>query len=96
MAGSCSIVIIAHRLSTVRGADNILVIQSGQVSEEGTHDTLMAKDGIYASLVKQQLAGDEHEGEADGGSKDDGRRKKEEKLKRRGQGKGKGKDQSDM
>jgi ABC-type multidrug transport system fused ATPase/permease subunit len=48
--------IIAHRLSTVRGADRILVIQNGQVAEEGPHEALLAKNGVYARLVQHQFA----------------------------------------
>ncbi len=47
--------IIAHRLSTVRAADRILVMESGRVVEDGTHDTLMAKGGAYRRLVDLQL-----------------------------------------
>ncbi|PTV95876.1 ATP-binding cassette subfamily B protein [Rhodobacter aestuarii] len=47
--------VIAHRLSTVRDADKIVVINEGQVVEEGTHDVLMAQGGAYATLCKMQL-----------------------------------------
>ncbi|HEY0275619.1 MAG TPA: ABC transporter transmembrane domain-containing protein [Paenirhodobacter sp.] len=47
--------VIAHRLSTVRNADKIVVISDGQVIEEGTHDTLYARGGTYAALCKMQL-----------------------------------------
>ncbi|CAA9419978.1 MAG: hypothetical protein AVDCRST_MAG64-2817, partial [uncultured Phycisphaerae bacterium] len=48
--------IIAHRLSTVRGADRILVIQNGRVAEEGPHEALLARNGLYARLVQHQFA----------------------------------------
>ncbi len=46
--------IIAHRLSTVRGASRILVVRDGVISEEGTHDALIAKNGDYAQLYHTQ------------------------------------------
>lgn len=48
--------IIAHRLSTVRAADKIIVIENGRAVEEGTHDVLMKKGGAYARLAKLQLS----------------------------------------
>ncbi len=47
--------VIAHRLSTVRNADNILVIKDGDIVEQGTHDQLMAKRGFYAELYNSQF-----------------------------------------
>ncbi|MBT8250587.1 MAG: ABC transporter ATP-binding protein/permease [Acidimicrobiia bacterium] len=47
-------VVIAHRLSTVRHADNIVVLDAGGVSEQGNHDDLLRKDGMYAALWKVQ------------------------------------------
>jgi ATP-binding cassette subfamily B protein len=46
--------VIAHRLSTVRDADTILVIEDGEVVERGTHDELLASDGLYANLWRVQ------------------------------------------
>jgi ATP-binding cassette subfamily B protein len=50
-----TVVIIAHRLSTVRDADNILVLDEGYLVEEGTHQDLVQKKGIYYHLIKNQL-----------------------------------------
>lgn len=50
-------IVIAHRLSTVRNADLIVVMDEGQVVELGTHETLLARGGLYSQLVGHQLAG---------------------------------------
>ena len=51
--------VIAHRLSTVRDADQILVVQDGQIVENGTHDALLARNGLYADLYRTQFSRDE-------------------------------------
>ena len=45
---------IAHRLSTLRNADRLFIIEKGKLYEQGTHDELIAQDGIYAKLVRMQ------------------------------------------
>ncbi len=56
MKGRTSFV-IAHRLSTIRDADLILVMKDGDITEQGTHDQLIEKDGFYAALYNSQFAG---------------------------------------
>ena len=56
MSGRTSIV-IAHRLSTVRRASRIVVIHHGRIAEQGTHDALLAENGIYARLYRLQMLG---------------------------------------
>jgi ATP-binding cassette subfamily C protein CydCD len=49
-------IVVAHRLSTIRAADLILVLQAGAVVESGTHETLLARRGLYARLVEHQIS----------------------------------------
>ncbi|MFC0233983.1 ABC transporter ATP-binding protein [Vagococcus entomophilus] len=49
--------VVAHRLSTIRDADNIIVMNNGSIMETGTHDVLMAKNGFYADLYNSQFSG---------------------------------------
>lgn len=55
MAGRTSFV-IAHRLSTIRNADLILVVDNGNIIEQGTHEELLRKNGTYQKLYHSQFA----------------------------------------
>ena len=50
-----TVIVIAHRLSTVKIADKILVLDNGVVAEEGTHEELVAKGGVYAAVCAEFL-----------------------------------------
>ncbi|GFY84859.1 transporter associated with antigen processing protein 2 [Actinidia rufa] len=52
-----TVLVIAHRLSTVKSADMVAVVSGGQIAESGTHDELLGRDGIYTALVRRQLQG---------------------------------------
>jgi len=54
-------VLIAHRTSTVREADQIVVLKDGSIIESGTHDELLARGGYYADLYQKQLLEEELE-----------------------------------
>lgn len=50
-----TVIIVAHRLSTVKNADKIVVIEKGEIAEEGTHRALVERKGLYYALIKNQL-----------------------------------------
>lgn len=51
--------VVAHRLSTIRNAQNIVVVNHGQIVETGNHDSLMEQNGFYADLYNSQFSGNE-------------------------------------
>ena len=55
MVNDHTIVIVAHRLSTIKNADLILVMNHGDIVEQGTHEELLAKNGFYADLYNSQF-----------------------------------------
>ncbi|KRY27248.1 ATP-binding cassette sub-family B member 9 [Trichinella spiralis] len=54
-----TVLLIAHRLSTVEKADRIIVIDSGRIVQQGNHEQLLSEDGLYKNLIHRQLHGDE-------------------------------------
>jgi len=54
-----TVIVIAHRLKTIRNADNIVVLDQGRIAEQGTHDQLVAHGGLYARLwaIQERTAG---------------------------------------
>ena len=54
-SGKQTVIIVAHRLSTIRDADEIIVMQHGEIKERGNHDKLIGLNGIYKNLVQRQL-----------------------------------------
>jgi ABC-type multidrug transport system fused ATPase/permease subunit len=57
LAGTRTIIVIAHRLSTVRNADMILVIEDGRITEQGNHESLLAANGTYRRMYDVQNNG---------------------------------------
>ena len=55
----CTRIVVAHRLSTVRHCDRIMVVAGGRIAEEGTYEELLARDGLFAELVQRQLLDNE-------------------------------------
>ena len=53
--------VIAHRLTTIRNADNIIVMKKGQIVEQGTHEELVAMESAYYELVKSQISAEKKE-----------------------------------
>ena len=56
LSGSHTLIVIAHRLTTIMKADDIIVLRDGKIAEEGTHDELMKKDGIYCGMCSVNQA----------------------------------------
>jgi ATP-binding cassette subfamily B protein len=54
-----TVILVSHRISTVRSADQILVLDDGRMVERGTHEQLVARNGVYAALYRKQLLEDE-------------------------------------
>ena len=54
-----TVIAIAHRLKTIKDADQIIVLDNGRIKEEGTHETLMQAEGLYAQLwnIQEQISG---------------------------------------
>ena len=50
-------IVVAHRLSTIRNADHILVMCEGMIVEEGTHESLLLRKGLYAELYQREETG---------------------------------------
>lgn len=65
--GDCTVFVVAHRLNTVKRADLVIVLESGRVTQAGTHDELMRREGHYREIAAVQLAAAEEETKLDVG-----------------------------
>ena len=54
LAQTRTLIIISHRLSTIENADKIYVLSAGEIAESGNHSQLMANNGLYSQLVREQ------------------------------------------
>ena len=54
LAAKKTVIIISHRLSTVKAADRVLVLDAGRLVEDGTHEQLLSRSGFYADMVASQ------------------------------------------
>jgi ABC-type multidrug transport system fused ATPase/permease subunit len=59
--------VVAHRLSTIKNADEIVVISNGRIEEQGSHEELLTRDGIYQQLYKLQFRSQENQDISDVG-----------------------------
>ena len=69
-SGKQTVVVVAHRLSTIRDANEIIVMQRGEIKERGTHSDLLAMNGFYKNLVNRQLVSEELDEANDADKKD--------------------------
>lgn len=63
-------IVVAHRLSTIISANQILVLKDGQIVERGRHDELLAKEGVYAGMWQKQQSGNESSSDSESERKD--------------------------
>jgi ATP-binding cassette subfamily B protein len=55
--GSSTVILIAHRITTLMNADHIIVLDQGKIREQGTHEELLKRDGLYRKIYDLQTAG---------------------------------------
>ena len=58
-SGTSTVILIAHRITTLMQADQIIVLDQGRVAEQGTHEQLLEKNGIYRKIYDLQMQGQE-------------------------------------